>query len=344
MNVSSKIVNYLLASIAVVFVLIYLKSVLIPFVFAFITWFLIQGVRLKLDKIYVIRKRVPLWLKNILSFIVIYGLISVVISFISADLASLNEKIPGYEKNLLDVEESLNQFVDRDIVDKALNVIEEVDVASIISQSVAAISSLLGNIFLVLLYVIFMIAESNKASKKVRNLFVAEPEKQKKVNEILAMINKSISKYISLKTIVSLITGTLSYVVLVFIGVDFAAFWAVLIFALNFIPTIGSLVATLFPAFMALLQFGEVGPFLWVLILIGVIQVIVGNFLEPKIMGDSLNISSLVVLFSLAFWGLIWGIEGMILCVPLTVILIIVLARFPNTRPIAILLSENGQV
>jgi len=143
---------------------------------------------------------------------------------------------------------------------------------------------------------------------------------------------------------VSLITGVLSYIALIIIGIDFAFFWAFIIFLLNFIPTIGSLVATLFPAIMALLQLGSLQSALTVLAAIGAIQIVIGNLIEPKIMGNSLNISSLVVLLALTFWGSVWGIVGMLISVPITVMMIIVFAQFPKTRSIAILLSENGEV
>jgi predicted PurR-regulated permease PerM len=161
---------------------------------------------------------------------------------------------------------------------------------------------------------------------------------------MLDHIDQSISRYISLKTLISLITAVASYVALLLIGVDFPLFWAAVIFLLNFIPTIGSLIATLFPALMALLQFAAFGPFILVLMVVGTIQVLVGNVLEPKLMGSSLNISSLVVLISLAFWGTIWGIVGMILSVPITVMLIIIFSRFDTTRSAAIWLSGNGEV
>jgi AI-2 transport protein TqsA len=139
-------------------------------------------------------------------------------------------------------------------------------------------------------------------------------------------------------------TGVLSYIAMLFIGVDAALFWAFLIFLLNYIPTIGSLLGTLFPATFALMQYGELMPFVWVLIAVGVIQIIVGNIIEPKIMGDSLNISALVVILTLSFWGLVWGVIGMILSVPITVIIIIICAEFPKTRFIAIMLSDKGSI
>ena len=134
------------------------------------------------------------------------------------------------------------------------------------------------------------------------------------------------------------------WAILLFIGVDAPVFWAFLIFVLNFIPTIGSLIATLFPAIFALLQFGEFTPGILVLAIVGTIQLIVGNFIEPRVMGNSLNISPLVVFLTLAIWGVIWGITGMLLSVPITVILIIVMSEFPSTQPLAILLSQKGSI
>jgi len=170
-----------------------------------------------------------------------------------------------------------------------------------------------------------------------------KPEMYDRIVKLLFHIHRRISDYLILKTIVSAITGVLSYFILIFIGVDFPMFWAFLIFILNFIPNIGSLIATLFPAFIALVQFGSLGQFLLVLLGVGAVQV-VGNFVEPKIMGTSLNLSPLVVILSLTFWGYICGIVGMMLAVPIMVIVVIVLAQFPSTRTAAIWLSEKGDI
>ena len=131
---------------------------------------------------------------------------------------------------------------------------------------------------------------------------------------------------------------------MLFIGIDAPLFWAFLIFVLNFIPTIGSLIATTFPTIFAILQFGEFTPGFLVLAIIGSIQLVVGNFIEPKLMGNTLNISPLVVFLTLAIWGVMWGVIGMLLSVPITVILIIIMSEFPGTKPIAILLSQRGKL
>lgn len=93
-----------------------------------------------------------------------------------------------------------------------------------------------------------------------------------------------------------------------------------------------------------MLQFGEVMPGIWVLIIVGAIQLIVGNYLDPKLTGNTLNVSPLIVILGLAFWGAIWGIIGMFLSVPITVMIIIILSEFPATQPIAILLTKNGNI
>ena len=139
-------------------------------------------------------------------------------------------------------------------------------------------------------------------------------------------------------------TGFGSYLILIMVGVDFAAFWGFLIFLLNYIPTIGSLLGVVFPSVLALVQFGTYTEPLIVLGACSAIQMTIGNFIEPRAMGSTLNVSPLVVILSLVVWGTIWGVVGMFLSVPITVALIIIFASFPATRPIAIILSRDGQV
>ena len=131
---------------------------------------------------------------------------------------------------------------------------------------------------------------------------------------------------------------------LLLVGVDFAGFWAFTIFLLNYIPTVGSIIATLFPAVLALIQFDTFAEFFIVLIAVGAIQLVVGNVLEPKMMGSTLNVSPLIVMLSLTLWGSIWGVAGMFLSVPITVIMLIIFAHFEKTRYLAVLLSGDGDL
>jgi predicted PurR-regulated permease PerM len=126
--------------------------------------------------------------------------------------------------------------------------------------------------------------------------------------------------------------------------VDFAGVWGLLIFLLNFIPTVGSIIATIFPALIALAQSDGYTLFLLVLFGIGALQVCIGNILEPRLMGSSFNLSPIIILLNLALWGYIWGIIGMFLCVPFLIIVTIILSHFPQTRPIAVILSSDGRL
>jgi predicted PurR-regulated permease PerM len=150
-------------------------------------------------------------------------------------------------------------------------------------------------------------------------------------------------RYLWVQTLMSLIITGLTYVTLAVIGLENALFWSFLIFFLNYIPTIGSLAAVVLTTAVALVQFPTLQPVLMVFAGVGVWQFIIGNFLQPRMTGDSLNLSAVVVLLALAIWGAMWGIVGAFLAAPLTVMLMIVLAQFPTTRWIAILLSADGK-
>ena len=220
---------------------------------------------------------------------------------------------------------------------------EQVDLRKLASGFAAAAASFAGNFGIVLIYVLFLLFEQRGFDKKMRALF-PETEHREEVRSLLHRMQEQIQTYVAIKTFTSALTGGVSYVVLLIVGVDFAEFWGFIIFLLNYIPTVGSLLGIIFPALLALIQFSTPVPFFIVLGGIGIIQFLIGNVLEPRLTGASLNISPLVVILSLALWGSIWGIVGMFLCVPLTVIAMIILSYFERTRFIAILLSGNGRV
>lgn len=284
-----------------------------------------------------------MWLQSTIGFIVINAVILLLLELFYVSMSDLLESIELYETNLDKSLLEINALTGVDLSDHALRYIQEIDLAATASTLFDYISVLLGNSFLILIYVLFLLLEESVFEYKLNALY-SDEKRKKNIVALFQKMDHSISKYLTLKTIVSLITGILSYLALLIIGIDAPIFWAILIFVLNYIPTIDSLIATLFLAAFAVVQFGEFTPMILVLVSVGTIQVIVGNIIEPKLMGDSLNISSLVVILSLTIWGALWGVMGMILSVPITVIMIVVFEEIPRLKNIAILLSEKGQL
>ena len=217
-----------------------------------------------------------------------------------------------------------------------------VDLTGLLQAMAATLGSFAGSAALVLAYLFFIFLEQRFFDAKLRML-IKDDQRRQEVQGIIAEIDRDIRSYIGVKTLVSALTAGLSYIIMKIAGLDFAEFWAVLLFVFNYIPNIGSLVATALPAGLALIQL-DVTWFLVVAIGITAVQLAMANLVEPNLMGKSLNQSPLVVILSLVLWGTLWGVAGMFLCVPITVVVMIVLSHFPQTRWVPVMLSLDGRV
>ena len=329
--------------ISMVIILIYGQSIILPFILGILLWLIMRALKSALDKIPFVRDKFPNWLKNVLSSVVLLVVLNFVLSVVSSNINALRLSLETYEPNMALIIKKINEVFKVNVVNVVREQSGDLDFGDLLGAVFNSLSGLISNTFMIILYSLFVLLEESSFRSKLHVLF-DDKEGYQKSTEMLYKIEHSITQYFQLKTLVSLITGGLSYIVLQLIGVDSPVFWAFLIFILNFIPTIGSLIATIFPAIFCLLQFGEFTPSLTVLFLVGGIQVLVGNIIEPRLMGTSMNVSPLVTIVALSFWGFIWGIPGMILSVPITVIMIIAFSQFENTRTLAILLSEKGQL
>ncbi len=340
---ASRITNSLLIAFAFVLIFIYGKNLIQPFFVALIFWFLIKEIRDLLNKVKFIDEKIPNTILNIVGFAAIFAIIGGVAKILAVNIQQLSAELPVYQSNISKVTLAINTNFNIDIVSSLKEFFGEYEYTNLLSGLFKSLTDLFGDAFLIIIYTLFLLLEEPFFSKKIKAIY-AKKEDLNEVNEVLAQVDKSIGRYISLKTLISLLTGFLSYIALIFIGIDAPLFWAFLIFLMNYIPTVGSLIATVFPAMFAMLQFGELMPGVWALAIIGAIQLVVGNFIDPKLTGSSLNVSPLVVLIGLAFWGAIWGIIGMILSVPITVMMIIIFSEFPSTQTLAILLTKDGSI
>ena len=196
------------------------------------------------------------------------------------------------------------------------------------------LGTLLNNAFLIFLTVCFMLLEASSFPQKVRSAFGDSPEMEARMTEI----GDSIRRYLGIKTLTSMLTGFLAYGLLLVIGVKFAPLWGLVAFLLNFVPAVGSVIAAI-PAIALALVDNSPQTALVVALCYGAINVSIGNFLEPRVMGDGMGLSPLIVVLSLVFWGWVMGPVGMVLAVPLTVILRISLGSQPSTQWAAVLLG-----
>ncbi|WP_367268206.1 AI-2E family transporter [uncultured Thiohalocapsa sp.] len=209
-------------------------------------------------------------------------------------------------------------------------------VMALVRLTLANASGVMATGFLVLLATMFILLEAPSMRTKLKVAFKPSPEAEARISQLLGRLNR----YMSIKALTSLATGIVIWAWLTFLGVDFAPLWGVLAFLLNFVPTVGSIIAAVPPVLMALVQLGLQEA---VLAAIGfmVVNIGIGNFVEPRIMGRGLGISTLAVFISLLFWGWIFGLVGMFLAVPLTAALIAALDASPQTRPLAIMLGPE---
>ena len=335
----------ILSTVAVFYVMVIGQEFLVPLAVALMLWYVINAMSRSFTKVLPWVKE-PNWLSMLLSIITIGLFMALAVDMVQTNVLEVKAAIPKYKENFSGLSLKIGAMLPAVILDLLPNmgeIISGIKPAPVITGLTDTIVAMIGKISLVLIYVAFMLAEQGTFKNKIREIF-PDQDKRGSVMSILTHAQHDIQTYLWIKTLTSSLTGVISYFVLRWVGVDFAIFWAFTIFMLNFIPTIGSIIATLFPAMLALVQFDTFIPFIVVLTAVGSIQLVVGNLLEPKLMGNTLNVSPFVVMMSLTLWGSIWGIAGAFLSVPITVILLIIFAHFEKTRYIAVLLSGDGSL
>ena len=324
-------------------VLIAGRDFLVPLAVAVFLWNLLNALAVAFGRIQIGGSPIPGWLAWTLSLVVLLLVDALFYWILTSQSEALIAAAPVYEANFTKLTERFTTLIGIEAMPSTAKLMESVNLGALLSWLGGSIGSIFTEVVLVLLYVAFLLAEQRHFPKKITRL-ARDAETAAKARILMTQISKQVQKYIWIKTVVSLITGFVSYLVLRLVGVDFAAVWGLIIFLLNFIPNVGSALGVIFPALLALVQFETLTPFLIAVLGLGAAQFFIGNVVEPAMMGSSLNLSSFVIILSLTFWGMIWGIAGMVLCVPITVIVAIVCANFERLRWIAVLLSADGRV
>ncbi len=321
----------------------YFKNFLQPFVVALILWFLVVEVRSLLGKISIKKKAIPRPVLTLISTVAVFYIFYVITNLIIVNFQSLAANADKYNTALVNLLESIEDVIGVENLGEAVQGGQKAIVANA-TVAAKALASFIGRFFLVLFYVIFLLLEESAMAKKLHIIYRRSSSKARIKNSI-GRITTLMSDYLGIKIFTSFLTGFLSFFVLLFLGIDLPVLWAFIIFILNFIPSIGSIVATSFPVIFTFLQYsGDWGKALYVLLGVLAVQVFIGNLVEPKILGNKLNLSPLVVILGLTFWGFVWGFVGMLLSVPINAALMIIFSQFESTRNTAILFSKDGDI
>jgi predicted PurR-regulated permease PerM len=314
------------------------RSVLVPVAIAFMSWFLISALSYRIHKI----TRLPRWISQLFTIVALASLFYVAGRIIIGQFWAIQAEAPLYQAKLTSLFRDLATRVGLENSDINM-VLDQFNFVALAGSLANTARGILTTSLLVLLYVLLLSLEQHLFPMKMTAIF-GKGEAHTAVQQTLTQIQRRVQSYVAVKTLVSFLTGAISCVIMLAAGVDHGIFWAFLIFMLNYIPNIGSVIAVLMPVLMTLLQTGDWGATLGLAVALTIVQQILGSIVEPRLMGSSLNISPFVVLLSLTVWGSMWGLPGMFLCVPLTVVAMIIMAEFPNTRAIALLLSRDGSL
>jgi AI-2 transport protein TqsA len=252
--------------------------------------------------------------------------------------AQVRDALPAYAGRLAEFEASVLRLLQGwGIEMDALPYAELVQPERLVDLATAAVRGLTGVVaaaVLVLLYLVFMLGEASALPAKLRAAVGGRADGLASYAPIVV----EVQQYLALKTLISLVTGVLVGLAALAIGLDFALFWGLLAFLLNYIPNIGSIIAAIPAVALAFVQLG-IGPALALASAYLAVNMLIGNLIDPALMGRRLGLSTLVVLLSLAFWGWVWGAAGMLMAVPLTMAAKIALEASPAFSWIAVLLG-----
>jgi predicted PurR-regulated permease PerM len=339
-----KIAYWFIIIAAILVILIYFQKFLKPFILALVFWYFIKEIRKLLGKVKLKGKRMPRWLRGSIALILMFVLIGSIGELLVSNLEKIIDRLPQLNRIGDNLINELGQNLGmEDLVSQIEQRLADINIGRLMTNLVNSLSSTIGNMVMIAIYLVFLLIEEFIFAGKIK-IMAETKEKYRHIQSLLEQIDQSISRYILMKTLISLSTGIISYIILIIWGVDYAIIWAFAIFLFNYIPYVGSLVATLLPAIFAIFQFNSGWYFVYIFLTIEAVQILHGNYIEPRVMGRSLNLSPLVVVLSLTIWGSIWGILGMILSVPIMSVLTIIMAQFPDTRKLAIFLSETGDI
>lgn len=331
----------IIAFAVVLFLLVQARFVLISLATAIILFSLTSDVINFIARQRIGPFRVPNALASIAAMVLIAAALLTLTSILLAQINTVLVTTLSYAERAPSAVASLFSWLGDDSQLAVFNALQSVDVSSYLRGAASQASGVTQATVLIILFVGFLFAERIWFQTKLLSL-VGNEAQTERVGKIIQSIIHRVNYYLLVKTVISAITGGMVFVLARAFGLELATSLGIITFVLNFIPNIGSIVATALIALVAHVEIGDATITLAVFSIAGVIQFVNGSVIDPMLMGRALRLSSFGIILSLAFWGAVWGIPGMFLSVPIMVMLLVVCSHVPNLRPFAVLLSREG--
>jgi predicted PurR-regulated permease PerM len=283
----------------------------------------------------------PKWAAMPLALVVIVALFGLAAVLVADNATSFMTQVTSYEPKLNGLLQRIAGLVGVGFPASVDQLLDKLNPVAFLTTVTQGLREFAANALFVLVYLGFLIASRSGFDRKAVRLF-PEREERHRAMGIFQRIRNGVERYLWIQTVTGAMIAVACWAIMAAVGLDNAFFWAFLIFVAGYIPVIGGVIAGVLPPIFALVQFDTFWQAIVLLAVINAINFIVGNIVLPRMQGDSLNLDPVAVLLALAFWGVIWGLPGMFLSTPLTVMTMILLAQFPGSMWLAVLISGDG--
>lgn len=331
----------IIAFAVILFLLVQAKFLLISLAIAIMLFSLTSDAISYIQRLRFGEAKASVWFASLLAVILIATVLISVSALILSQANTVVFTVMQYADPAQKALATLFSWMGADVEQAVLNWLKGVQIGPWLAAMAGQAGNIASGAVLVTLFVGFLFLERLWFRPKLVSL-MGDAESALRVERIISSIVHRVNRYLIVKTVVSLVTGALVYLVMSAFGLELAMAMGVLTFVLNFIPNIGSILATIAVGLVAYVQTGDAVSGVAVLTIVVAIQFVVGQVLDPLFLGRTLRLSSFGIIASLAFWAAVWGIPGMFLAVPIMVSIMIVCSHIPRLRPVAVLLSREG--
>ena len=342
----SRLVLGVALALMIGWILIIGRSVILPVVASVIVAYVVLGLSELIGRIPGLRQ-LPVGVRYLVAIVAIGFVLVEMFSLLVTNIGSVVALAPQYQDRILALIQTLASHLgiegEQSWRTLRQDILVYVNLQRLIGLTLGSAVAIAVSFLVVAIYTGFILLEKNAFAAKIARIS-DEPAKVAQVQQVIHDVNSRIGTYLVMKTLINLVLAVGSYFIMLYFGIEFAGFWAVLIGLFNYIPYLGGWIGVGVPTLVAIAQFGAFWPVAVFVMAMTAIQVLLGNFVEPWLMGNSLNLSPFVILVSLVAWSSLWGIAGAILSVPIMAVLVILFSEFGSTRPLAILLSRDGDI